>query len=293
MKPSNFETNIINIYGTRGKEWLNSLPEQIISIAAANRLSALTPVNNLSYNYVLSGFQGSQPIILKLSLDIAGLQREASALKAFVGFGAINVLAEDNGLLLLERAIPGTALKSYFPSTDADALRITCDVIKRLHQAPLPKMGFPHIKDWLSALDKEWNIPDHFLNKARAMRDTLLASSYQPVLLHGDLHHDNILSSQNNWVIIDPKGVIGDPAFEVGAFIRNPLPEILEQNDLKIIITTRIQSFAEILNIPEKKILNWCYVEAVLSWIWDIEDNCNKGYFKRFTEIFDHIAKEY
>lgn len=291
MKPSIFETNNINLYGTRGKEWLNSLPQQIKSILATHHLSALTPVNNLSYNYVLSGFQDSQPIILKLSLDITGLQREASALKAFAGCGAINVLAEDKGLLLLECATPGTTLKSYFPSKDADALRITCDLIKRLHQAPLPKMGFPHIKDWLSALDKEWDIPDHFLIKARTLRDTLLSLSYQPVLLHGDLHHDNILSSQNDWVIIDPKGVIGDPAFEVGAFIRNPLPEILEHKDVKTIITNRIQSFAEILNIPEKKIQNWCYVEAVLAWVWGIEDNCDQGHFKHLTEIFDHISK--
>lgn len=84
-KRKELEKNIINLYGEQGKKWLTSLSEVTARIAIAHGLSNLQPVNNLSYNYVLSGFRGPQPIILKLSLDTDDLKREALALKAFAG----------------------------------------------------------------------------------------------------------------------------------------------------------------------------------------------------------------
>ena len=95
------EKNIINLYGEKGKHWLDNLPKLIVQVAKNYRLSNLKPVNNLSYNYVLSGFQGSEPIILKLGLDIDGFKREAAALMAFSGFGVVQVLIENNGLMAL------------------------------------------------------------------------------------------------------------------------------------------------------------------------------------------------
>jgi streptomycin 6-kinase len=164
-----FTTNIVNIYGDHGKSWLAGLSGIVKSVADKYGLPDLTPIDNLSCNYVLSGFQGLQPIILKLSLDVNGLKQEATALKIFAKSGAVKVLAEDDGLLLLECAVPGNSLKSYFPEKDTQAIRIVCDVMTRLHQVPLPESGtFPHIKDWLNALDQEWTIPAHYLAKARS-----------------------------------------------------------------------------------------------------------------------------
>ncbi|RUP39556.1 MAG: hypothetical protein EKK63_09620 [Acinetobacter sp.] len=75
---------------------------------------------------MLSGFQGDNPIILKASPDNAGLKREAFALKCFAGYGAAKVLAEDEGVLLLERSMPGTSLKSYFPDREQESIEIAC-----------------------------------------------------------------------------------------------------------------------------------------------------------------------
>ena len=145
------ENNIINLYGERGKQWLDDLPRLVANIAAAYGLSNLKPVKNLSYNYVLTGFQEAQPIILKLGLDIDGFKREAAALMAFEGFGVVQIFSENTGLLILECAVPGISLKSYFPENDDEAINITAKVIKRLHKAPMPSTyAFPHIKDWLT-----------------------------------------------------------------------------------------------------------------------------------------------
>ena len=68
-----FHSNIISIYGEKGRQWLGHLPNRVAQLANTYGLSNLKAVNNLSYNYVLSGLQGPQPIILKLGLDIDAL----------------------------------------------------------------------------------------------------------------------------------------------------------------------------------------------------------------------------
>ncbi len=280
-----FERNLTSLYGDRGNVWLVDLPMTISKIANKYHLSHLQPVNNLSYNYVMSGFQDEKAIILKLGLDIAGLKREAHALKAFADHGTAHLLTEDQGMLLLERAIPGSSLKSYFPSSDDQAIRIACNIMKRLHQALLPEaVQFPHIKDWLQVLDKEWDIPTNYLKKARKLRDHLLATTSPTVLLHGDLHHDNILQNGTDWLVIDPKGVIGDPVNEVWAFINNP------REMSAAMILARVDLFSELLNLDQQKILNWCFIQSILSWIWAIEDNLKPSSIW-ISNILDRLTK--
>jgi streptomycin 6-kinase len=288
-----FHSNIINIYSEKGKAWLDELPELVSATSSKLDLRDLREVTNLTYNYVLSGFQGDNPIILKLGLDNEALAREAFALKCFAGCGAVNVLSEDDGMLLLERAVPGTSLKSYFPNQEHESIEIACNVMKKLHQANISKdHPFPHIKDWLAALDKEWNIPNDYLQKARRFRDQLLKTAEPDVLLHGDLHHDNILQNGEDWLVIDPKGVIGEPAYEVAAFIRNPIPELLNHIDAPNIIQGRVTLFAAALELPERRIIDWCFVQAVLAWVWAIEDGCDTGYWERLVEVLHscHIS---
>ena len=292
---NHFQSNIHNKYGAQGTAWLDTLPQLVATIASKWRLHELTPAANLSHNYVLSGWQGTIPVILKLSLDQEGLAQEAFALKCFAGFGAVGVIADDDRALLIERAIPGTSLKSGFPANDIDATTITCHVMQKLHHAPIPTdHHFPHITDWLAVLNKNHAIPDSHLQKAKQLRDQLLATMAPDTLLHGDLHHDNILQHGQAWVVIDPKGVIGEPAYEAAAFIRNPMPELLQylsREKATAMIQNRIAVFAQNLNVLPNKITAWCFVQAVLSWVWALEDNSDSAYWKQTTDVLDGIAE--
>ncbi len=108
-------------------------------------------------------------------------------------------------------------------------------------------------------------------------------------MLHGDLHHDNILQQGNDWLIIDPKGVIGEQAYEIAAFIRNPIPNLLSNDNAKDIVQDRINLFSHILNIPKTKIANWCFAQAVLAWIWALEDCCDTSYWPWLVDILDDL----
>lgn len=67
---------------------------------------------------MLTGFQNETPIVLKVGLDENALMREADALNVFKNSGAVHILNEKKGAILLERGVPGTSLKSFFPTQD-------------------------------------------------------------------------------------------------------------------------------------------------------------------------------
>lgn len=268
---SSFKTNIINIYDDKGQAWLRTLPHLVKELAVLWELSDLKPAPNLSYNYVLSGFQGTSPIILKLGPDGETLQKEAAALRVFEGFGAIKILEQQEGALLLERAVPGTSLKTYLPKRDTEAIQIACQVTRKLHQAPAPPEGsFPHIREWFKALDRRWDIPQQYLEKARRLLNHLLENPSAPVLLHGDLHHENILQNDKDWLVIDPKGVIGAPINDVWAFI--------------VSFEMDTQFAADFFNFPLEDVRSWYFVHLMLAACWNVEDKVTPNLFLSLAE---------
>ncbi len=282
-----FEKIIIALYGSAGRQWLTALSERVNQIAAEWNVAELKLVQDLSYNYVMAGLQENKSVVLKVGMDEAALEREARALQVYDGVGAVRLLDTLPGALLLERVLPGESLKKVSFRQESEASAIFEQVMSRLHRkTSLNVAGFPHIKDWLIVLDDaRWNIPQKYISKAREMRDILLESTQQEVLLHGDLHHDNILEHSGDWVAIDPKGVVGDPAFEYAAFLRNPWPNLLEHEQVYEIIKKRLKSFS----MNHKRILHWSFVQSVLAWIWACQDGIYSDSFSRFTELLYRI----
>jgi len=286
-----FEKSIMNMYGEKGRKWIAEIPDITAKLAKKYNLTELKPVSNMSYNYVASGYLNEKPIILKLGLNAEALAKEEHCLQAFANFGVVNIFFSEEYALVIEQAIPGVTLKGYFPHREEESIEITSSLIKKLHHANIPlNHHVYHVRDLLQVLNNALNIPNKILIKARKIRDKLIASTKENVLLHGDLHHENILQNGDDWVVIDPKGFIGDPVYEAAAFIRNPIPELLAHENAKNIIHNRIFHFAEILEYPEQRIIDWCFVQAVLCWIWALEDNCDSFYFKELTEFFDRVT---
>ncbi len=89
----------------------------------------------------------------------------------------------------------------------------------------------------------------------------------------------------DDWLVIDPKGFIGDPVFEVCAFIHNPIPELLDQENSIEIINQRIQYCAKNLGYSIQRIQDWLYVKSVLCWAWCLDDNIDPSHFKQFVML--------
>jgi streptomycin 6-kinase len=271
-----FEQNIISIYKDKGEKWLQDLPLIVKEIANNWQLTNLEPVSNLTFNYVLTGLQKDRRIILKISFDKESLSNEADALQAFQSYGAVRVLEQTDQALLLERISPAISLKTYLPKKANETREIICSVMKQLHEAPIPKIhNFPHIKDQLTNLDKDWQLPIEFLRKARVLRDKLLSDSFPLVLLHGDLHHDNVLSNGEGWSVIDPKGVIGYPINEVWAFIMDPIKDT--------------EFVAGYFNFDLLTLRQWYFVHLMLAASWNCEDNLEPSLFLNLASKLERM----
>ena len=110
---------------------------------------------------------------------------------------------------------------------------------------------------------------------AEQARDLLLdltRSRDAAVLLHGDLHHDNVLRPERDrgWVAIDPHGWVGDPGFEVGPLLYNPLRT--DPAELVRLPPSRLEAYADGLGQPLDRLRAWGFVAAALSQVWSCED---------------------
>lgn len=281
------ETKFTSLYGPRGQAWVKALPQLLETLAQQHQLTDLNLHPNCEYHAVFTGKMQDTPIILKLGLDADTLHHETQALRAFKDFGTVTVLEAGHGFLILERADPGTSLKSLVPRMEGEAMTIFCTVMQRLHKARLPSPPiFPHVRQWLEALDQDVPIYAPVLQKARQLRDQLLKNPGPDVLLHGDLHHGNILKQGDSWVVIDPKGVIGPAIYEVGAFIRNPFPEVLSHKELPSLMTRRIQVLSKQLQVAPNLLKDWCFVQAVLAWVWALEDRQSPAPFQKMAAVY-------
>ncbi len=87
------------------------------------------------------------------------------------------------------------------------------------------------------------------------------------LLLHGDLHHENILKNENgSYTVIDPKGVIGDPVFDLSRFILDEFRDDLTSEPKDVIIDF-VQKLGDSVGIPCEILLRCLYIETVI-WLF-------------------------
>lgn len=277
-----FKKKIITLAGEKGKLWLNALPTIIQKYEEEWEIKVLPPFN-LSYNYVCPAeTKTGQQVVLKISFPgNKEFSTEIAALKLFAKESSIQILKENltEGVVLLERAVPGVPLSAVKP--DKEQIHYAAEVIKNLH-LPIKDNNniFPSLSDWAKGFERykanftidSGPIPKSLFKKAEGLCKDFLQDKKEQVLLHGDLHNDNILSSQRGWLVIDPKGIIGEREFELGAYLRNPFYDLPKNSDYKKLQTARILQFAEELSFDKERIQGWSFICAVLSLIWFLED---------------------
>ncbi len=270
-----FESNTINMFGAEGKVWLENLPKLVEKLAAQWKLSRLELLtDDLSYNFIMAGLRGTQPIILKIGLNVKEIEQEATALRALASSCTAQVLEQDTtcGALLLERATPGNTLNSYFPDKDTEALTIVCDLIQKLPKVIPNPSPFHSDADRFGLIDRDgWDIPSPILSKARHLKSQLLATAPEPILIHGDLHDGNIVQQGNHWIVIDPSGMQGEVAHEIAGFICNPYESVFTLPNAHEFIKNRILVSSQLLGIDPERIQRWCFLYVVWVWAWILQ----------------------
>jgi len=281
--PDRFARRMVELHGPAGADWLDYLPSIFDECAKRWSLTIGPAFEPLSYNYVSPAIQSDgQAVVLKVGVPNPELRTEIEALRSFDGQGSVLLLDCDpiKGILILERLLPGMPLSTL--TVDESATSIAVRVMKQLWK-PVPEgHSFPTVKKWAEGLDRlrlTFNggcgpFPKELVETAEALFTDLLASSQEPILLHGDLHHGNILSAERApWLALDPKGIVGEAAYDVGALLRNPMPQLLNEPHPRRILARRVDQLAEELGFDRERLLSWGIAQAVLSAWWSYEDH--------------------
>lgn len=273
-----FLSNVHDIYGQIGDAWMKDIDQRIEYMATLWEFRFLKPMPHLSYNFVglVEMKTSSKRAILKMAPETGSLISEMKWLQCIEkGVPEIYKFDESLNAYLMEYLEPGESLKTLLRAGDDDgATRIICQTIRTIGIQHKNDYAFRHLSDLAKKLPiLSGNFDEKLLTQAQDLFHELTIDRKHDILLHGDLHHDNILSNGPGWKVIDPHGYVGDPCAEVGAMIRNATECLPNPRSLSIIIERRLKVLAEELPFDPKRIKAWCYCMTVLSCAWSFEDH--------------------
>jgi len=286
--PDAFRQTILENFHEQGAAWLEQLPALIRQFAARWSLQMSDPFP-LSYGYCAPAVQaGGREVVIKLAVPGDDFTHQVQALRFFDGRGMVRMIEADveQGALLLERLRPGQMLVNEV-TDDEQATRIAARVMGAVW-VPVPD-GHPFLRmaDWAEEFkkirsqfqDRICPLPARTIDRTDDLFKELLASGGPQHLLHGDLHHFNILSvseeSGLGWRAIDPFGVVGEREVEIGAFVRNPNLALPITPELERKLKRRLDVFHEQLGLDLERMIAWASVYAAVSAWWTISTDAD------------------
>jgi streptomycin 6-kinase len=253
-------------------------------------------ITETSTSHVFKVALDGQEAVLKILTELG--QRDESdgaiALRHFDGHGAARLLNADEGAHLLSFVDGGFLKELVTAGNDSGATQIICDVLRRLHGSlsELPS-GLRSMEENFRSLFAfaKANPHDTMMAKAARVAEHLLHTEQERVVLHGDVHHKNILEcSQRGWLAIDPKGLIGERAYDFANVFYNPddIPFIVER-------TERVQklgsAISDQLKTEPKRVLEFAFAFGCLSACWAIEDGLNPARRLRIAGMINGLLE--
>lgn len=224
-----------------------------------------------------------QPVIYKdikamLKIPVAAEERRGSLLMVcWDGNGSAKVFRYDENALLMERAVGGRSLKQMvIDGNEDEANRTICGVTAKLHAAKCNAINeLIPLPVWFNALKPAADEYGGILVECNRIADRLLSAPAGTVVLHGDIHYENILNSgTRGWVAIDPKGLLGERDFDFANIFCNP--------DIKTAtspgrLSRQVKLIAAEAGLDTKRLLNWIIAWAGLSAAWILDDGEDAG----------------
>ncbi|MGZ8661014.1 MAG: aminoglycoside phosphotransferase family protein [Actinomycetota bacterium] len=268
--------------GPAAGEWLERVPAFLRELTARWGLTLGEPFRGGVIGFTMPAERGAdgEPVVLKLSYPDGWFADETRAIAEFAGGGMVRLLDHDaDGAQLMERASPGTSLLEARDELEGNEL--AAGVLRRLWR-PTPD-GFVTVAEeatrWADSMP---------LRHVRAMapferplldlavetlRD-LVATQGESVLLHGDLHHGNVLAAEREpWLAIDPKPLVGEREFDVTALLRDRREDVLADPDPHVRLQRRFDQLSELFNCDRRRLREWSFAILVDYALWDFEVN--------------------
>ncbi len=262
-----------------GEAWLAALPELCRSLSGRWAADLGESFDGGHVSLVVAADRAGESVALKVPLPpaielgtLAGSARsaEADALRVWAGQGAVRLLEHDHetGAMLIERCLPGGSLDQLTEAEEAEP--IAAEVLDRLHDGRPPTGVFDRLTDRAARLARE--LPDRYdrlrapfdqrwLETAVADLTALSKAGPAEVLLHGDLHHDNLLAAaRQSWLAIDPLPMVGDPGYDAVQFL------LFRKGDLAdpaVEWDRVIRRFCGLLGVDTERVKAWLFARLI------------------------------
>lgn len=212
----------------------------------------------------------NQAAILKISTSEEE-RRGASLMVWWNGKGAARVFLHDEDALLMERAQGKASLQAMVTTGhDDEASRIICSVVTQLHGQHKSPPKLLALSDWFSNLEAAASQFGGLFKQSHIVANELLNNPEDIVVLHGDIHHGNILDfGPRGWLAIDPKHLQGERGYDYANLFCNPNQTIATKPGR---LLQQLQIVAEAAQLNRQRLLKWIFAYAGLSAAWSLED---------------------
>jgi len=272
--------------GEPGEAWVAQLPGRVGALMRGwdLRLAGPTRFGYVGVVVPVVGADGAR-LALKVSYPDEESRSEAPALQAWAGDGAVRLhtLDETGFAMLLEWLDPD---RSLFDVPTVEAVGTIGGLLRRLHRTPAPP-AVTRLREvserWSHELPEEWRrlgiTHDRRLLDAALATVRELGPSSGDRLLHGDLHYGNVLAgTREPWLVIDPKGLAGDPAYDVVPCVWNRFDELVAGGDVHRAIRRRIDALCEAAGIDREAAYRWTVARAVDDLLWTAASRDDGGF---------------
>lgn len=295
------------------RPWVEHLPEMLEAYLERWQLTVTGAFDlSFSYVVPVARADGRACVLKLQPTDVPGVEGADMELLGLrlAGPVTVGVIEEDaaSGALLLERAQPGTTLEAMCERDDEAATVILATVI-RAYGRPLEdpgSMGLRPFGEFAEAFERFDRGPHGQVARKRAAaapesrlsvllgmdelgtgipamrsaRDTaervlgeLTSDHREPYLLHGDLHHGNVLADdERGHLVVDPWGLYGDRSADVAPALENPLEFVARTPDLGALLRRRLAVYTDVLHLDGEQLAAWCYVYSTIRALWSLED---------------------
>jgi streptomycin 6-kinase len=278
--PEKFLKTIVCGFGDKGRARLNDLPRIIDELSDFWEIKVGRAFPNLSYHFVAPCARADgTPVVLKIGFpgEAETTFNEIRMLRFLDGKFAVRLVSANEArfALLLERVLPGDNLKLAFAAAPESAASAAARLGQMLWRpAPLGH-GFPSLETWFASLgdSKDTGFPQDCARSALGFFEDLNRTDSR-TLLHGDFHHENILTGTRcSFLAIDPKGIIGSPGYDAAVFLINHARWLESRAGRQRHVQSAIEIFARALQMRSRDIRQWVYSSCVLSAWWSYQEN--------------------
>lgn len=217
--------------------------------------------------------EGHGPVVIKAISDMAAEERTGLLyLARRQGGGAVRILAREDPFVLMSY-LPGPSLGDLSrEGRDAEATAHLAELVARCRANPIETHGMVPLRDHIAEL---FELDPSMLPTAtrsafelgRDLARAALDEQGPATALHGDLHHDNVLMGPEGWSMIDAKGLVGDPAYELANVFRNPVGAGLQVAEPEV-LRARLACFSQILGDEPIRLINWAAAQCAISMAW-------------------------